>query len=190
MAKRRVVIEHRLPAGQTICVVQGDLTEEPVDAIVNAANERLAHGGGVAGAIVRRGGREIQEQSDRWVAKHGPVSTGSAAITAGGRLPCRFVIHAVGPVWGSGDEENKLAGAVRSALEMAERHELATISMPGISSGIFGFPKKLCATVMIRTVNDYLESKPNGPLQTINLCNIDSPTVDIFATEARRLLGL
>ena len=190
MGTRKVVFERRLPAGQTICVVQGDLTEEPVDAIVNAANERLAHGGGVAGAIVRRGGREIQQQSNEWVAKHGPVPTGTVAITAGGDLPCRYVIHAVGPIWGSGDEENKLAGAVRSALEMAERHELSSISMPGISSGIFGFPKKLCATVMIRTVSDYLQAKTGGSVQIVNLCNIDSATVDIFEAEAERLLGV
>lgn len=186
---RKVVYEHTTPAGQKIRVVQNDLTDEPVDAIVNAANEHLAHGGGVAGAIVRRGGREIQEQSKEWVATHGLVRTGTAAITGAGRLPCRCVIHAVGPVWGSGDEENKLASAVRSALEMAERHELASISMPAISSGIFGFPKKLCATVMLRTVRDYLEKHPDGPVWEVNLCNIDSRTVDIFRTEAERQLG-
>ena len=190
MAIRQVVFEYTLPAGQSICVVQGDLTEEPVDAIVNAANEHLAHGGGVAGAIVRRGGCEIQEQSNAWIARYGPVQTGTAAITTGGALPCRFVIHAVGPVWGSGDEENKLAGAVRSALEMAERHELASISMPAISSGIFGFPKNLCAQVMVRTVREYLESKPGGPIWTVTLCNIDSLTADIFRMEAERQFGL
>jgi len=190
MVARNVVFEHRLPAGQCICIVQGDLTEESVDAIVNAANEHLAHGGGVAGAIVRRGGREIQQQSDEWVAKHGPAPAGTVAITAGGALPCRFIIHAVGPVWGSGDEENKLAGAVRGALEMAERHELASISMPAISSGIFGFPKKLCASVMLRTVSDYLATRAGGPIWTVNLCNIDSVTVNIFKEEAQRRFGV
>jgi len=187
---RKVVFEHTTPAGQTVRIVQNDLTQEPVDAIVNAANEHLAHGGGVAGAIARRGGREIQEQSNQWVATHGPVHTGTAAITGAGRLPCRCVIHAVGPIWGSGDEENKLASAVWSTLEMAEGHELASVSMPAISSGIFGFPKKLCAAVMLRTARDYLEKHPGGPVWEVNLCNIDSETVDIFKAEAARQFGV
>ena len=105
---RRVLFERQTPAGQTICVVQNDLTAEQVDAIVNAANERLAHGGGVAGAISRRGGPTIQRESAEWIREHGPVPTGSAAITGAGELPARYVIHAVGPVWGTGDEEAKL----------------------------------------------------------------------------------
>jgi hypothetical protein len=92
-------------------VVVGDLTEERVDAIVNAANSALAHGGGVAGAIVRRGGQGIQDESDQ----KAPVPVGSAVMTGSGRLPCRFVIHAVGPRWGEGDEEGKLRRGPRAS---------------------------------------------------------------------------
>ena len=151
---RQILFEHTTPGGQVIRVVQNDLTTEAVDAIVNAANEHLAHGGGVARAISRKGGPVIQQESSAWVCEHGPVPTGSAAITGAGSLPCRYVIHAVGPVWGSGDEQAKLASAVRSALDLAGEHELRSVSMPGISSGIFGFPKPLCARVMLRAMGD------------------------------------
>ena len=164
--------------------MQGDLTAEPVDAIVNAANEHLAHGGGVAGAISRRGGPTIQRESTAWVREHGPVHTGSAAITGAGNLPCRYVIHAVGPVWGTGDEEAKLASAVRSALDLAGQHRLRTVSMPGISSGIFGFPKPLCARVMLRTISDWLSSHVQGSVREVNACNIDALTAGIFRDEA------
>jgi len=186
---RTVLFEHRLADGSLIRVVQGDLTAEHVDAIVNAANEHLAHGGGVAGAIVRAGGRSIQAESDEWVRRHGPVRTGTAAITGAGRLPCRYVIHAVGPVWGSGDEVTKLASAVRSALQLATEHGLHSVSLPAISSGIFGFPKPLCAQVMLETVERYLSEHAGGPLREVNLCNIDQQTASIFQEEARRRWG-
>lgn len=188
---RRILYEHTTPAGQVIRVVQGDLTDEAVDAIVNAANEHLAHGGGVAGAIVRKGGYEIQKESNEWVAKHGPVRTGTAAITGAGRLPARYVIHAVGPVWAGGTrgEDEKLASAVRSALALAEQYALRSISMPGISSGIFGFPKERCARIMIETVRGYLAEHPDTSLREINFCNIDATTAEIFAAEAERQFG-
>ena len=103
------IIEKKLPSDQIIQLVQGDITEEDVDAIVNAANEHLQHGGGVAGTISKKGGRIIQKESDDWVQKHGPVSHSHPAWTSGGLLPAKYVIHAVGPVWGDGDEDNKLA---------------------------------------------------------------------------------
>lgn len=186
-----ILFEHTTPAGQVICVVQGDLTEEHVDAIVNAANEHLAHGGGVAGAIVRKGGYEIQQESSDWVARHGPVRTGTAAITGAGKLPARFVIHAVGPVWAGGarGEDDKLASAVRSALALADAHHLQSISMPGISSGIFGFPKERCARIMIGTVREYLTAHPDTSLREIRFCNIDSQTAEIFRAEAERQFG-
>src|SRR4029453_99863 len=90
------------PDGGTLPVIEGDITEQDVDAIVNAANEMLAHGGGVAGAIARKGGPEVMSESRRWVDEHGRVPTGGAAITGGGNLKARYVIHAVGPVWGGG----------------------------------------------------------------------------------------
>jgi len=186
---RRILFEHAVSASQIIRVVQGDLTAEEVDAIVNAANESLAHGGGVAGAIVRRGGHIIQQESDRWVQSHGPVVTGSAVLTGGGLLPARHVIHAVGPIWGSGDETAKLANAVRTALTLANQHNLHSISLPAISSGIFGFPKPLCAQVLLETITTYLKEHPQGTLAEVNLCNLDDLTVKIFDDEARRFFG-
>jgi O-acetyl-ADP-ribose deacetylase (regulator of RNase III) len=175
-----ILAELRSRHGVLIRVVRGDITEEIVDAIVNAANSRLAHGGGVAGAIVRRGGAAIQEESDAWVERHGEVPTGGAAITGAGTLKARFVIHAVGPVWGSGDEDGKLARAVRSAVDLARERGLESISLPAISSGIFGFPKDRCAKVILQVV---LASEG---LEEIRLCSLDGLTAGIFRDEVFR----
>ncbi len=176
----QVVFSVERPDGRVIRVVHGDITEEPVDAIVNAANSHLAHGGGVAGAIVRRGGRVIQEESTRWVREHGPVPTGGAAITSGGRLPARYVIHAVGPRWGMGNEESLLYQAVQSALALADEKQIRSISLPAISTGIFGFPKPLGVRVILRAIEDYLRDHPTSSLREIRLCNIDKYTTDLF----------
>jgi len=184
---RQILLEHYTPAGQLIRIVQGDLTEEPVDAIVNAANEHLAHGGGVAGAIVRKGGPEIQAESDHWVREHGPVRTGTAAITDAGRLPARYVIHAVGPVWRNrGDEDALLTSAVTSALTLAAQHGVRSISLPAISSGIFGFPKARAARVILDAVESFLAAHSQGSIQEVNLCNVDDLTARLFLEEARR----
>lgn len=187
MSTNTVLFEQTLPAGQLVRVVQGDLTAETVEVIVNAANEWLQHGGGVAGAIRRRGGETIQRESDAWVKQHGRVPTGSAAITGAGNLAASYVIHAVGPVWGSGDDEYKLSSAVRSALTLAEEHHLKSISIPGISSGIFGGPKDICARVIIKTTLDYLTQNPASSLEEVRFCNIDNLTAATFVTEAQKL---
>lgn len=134
-------------------LLEGDITRLEVDAIVNAANTHLQHGGGVAWAIASRGGKVIQDESDRI----GYVPTGSAAATSGGDLPCRYVIHAVGPKWGEGDEDQKLASATRAALQRAEELELRSLAYPAISAGIYGFPIDRCARVMLREVQVGLE---------------------------------
>jgi O-acetyl-ADP-ribose deacetylase (regulator of RNase III) len=164
-------------------IVQGDLTEEETEAIVNAANEHLQHGGGVAGATRRRGGPTIQQESDAWVGQHGLVKTGTAAITGGGQLAARYVIHAVGPVWGSGQDEVKLSGAVQSALTLADQHHLTSLAIPGISSGIFGGPKDICARVIVQATLDYLRQHPESGLKAIHFCNIDSLTAMTFKKE-------
>ncbi len=170
-------------------IVQGDITEEPVEAIVNAANERLAHGGGVAGAIVRQGGWEIQEESNAWVREHGRVPTGSAAITGAGQLPARYVIHAVGPIWGSGDEDAKLAGAVHSALRLAEEHGVRSVSLPAISAGLFGFPRERCARILLETIAGFLEKEAPTALREVRVCLYDGETAEIFVQQARRQFG-
>jgi len=158
-----------------IVVVHGDLTEERVDAIVNAANPRLAHGGGVAGAIVRKGGEEIQRESF----VKAPVAVGGAVVTGAGRLPCRWVIHAVGPVWGEGDEEAKLRAAVRSALDRAAELGLASVALPAISTGIFGYPKaEGCRAIVEEAIRRL--SGETGPLRMIRLVSIDEETARRF----------
>ena len=182
----RIVAEQTLPGGQTLRLIHGDLTEEKVDAIVNAANPQLVHGGGVAGAIVRRGGPEIQRESDAWVQQHGPVSHQRPAITGAGRLPCRYVIHAVGPVWGDGDEDNKLRAAVTGSLTLADEHGLLSLALPAISTGIFGFPKDRGARVILDAVENFFIQYPETSLNEVHITLIDEPSVRVFADEFHR----
>src|SRR5512143_3132648 len=153
-------------AGTTIRLVSADLTERDVDAIVNAANSHLQHGGGVAGAIVRKGGRVIQDESD----KIGYVPVGGAAITTGGKLKARYVIHAVGPRMGEGDEDGKLKRAINSVLALATEEKLRSISIPAISAGIFGFPKDRCAEILVGETAAYIKNNPSVSLELIEFC--------------------
>src|SRR5512143_4256941 len=150
-----VLSEHVLSTNQIIQIVQGDITTEAVDAIVNAANEHLQHGGGVAWAISKKGGSTIQKESDAWIRHHGAVSHARPAWTSGGQLPAKYVIHAVGPVWGDGDEDNKLESAVTGSLRVAEELKCSSIALPAISTGIFGFPKERAAEIIFSTLETY-----------------------------------
>ena len=176
----RVLVEHVFPAGQTLQLVEGDLTQEDVDAIVNAANAQLQHGGGVAGAILRRGGREIQTESNTWVRQHGPVSHAKPAYTGAGRLHCRYIIHAVGPVWGEGDEDKKLTAAIHGSLELADRLQLTSIAFPAISTGIFGYPKERAAGVIYNLFNEYFRKETPSTLKLIRLTLFDQSTISAF----------
>lgn len=133
-------------------LVKGDITELAVDAVVNAANAHLQMGGGVAGAIVRKGGQIIQDECD----KIGFTPVGEAALTGGGNLKARYVIHAVGPRMGEGDEDNKLLNATLNSLRLAQQKQLQTIAFPAISTGIFGYPLDKCAQIMLRTTKEFL----------------------------------
>ncbi len=157
--------EQFFPSGQRVEIVTGDLTRQEVDAIVNAANSQLAHGGGVAGVIVRRGGSIIQSESDAWVQRNGPVSHDKPAFTSAGVLPCRYVIHAVGPVWGEGGEEQKLGSAVFGSLELAEKLDLRSIAFPAISTGIFGVPCPLASRYFHRRWKHIFQ---NARIQNLN----------------------
>ena len=161
-----------------ISVIYGDITEEEVDAIVNAANSHLSHGGGVAGAIARRGGEQIRAESRKWIEEHGIVPAGSVAVTGAGNLSAKYVIHAVGPRWGEGDEETKLKNAVRNALEKAGELKCESISIPAISTGIFGFPKKPGAKIIVDEAIKF--AKNPGTVREIRFCNIDAETSEIF----------
>ena len=160
-------------------IKEADITAMHVDAIVNAANNMLKHGGGVAGMIVEKGGPVIQEESDVWVkAWGGHLNTGSAAITTGGKLPARYVIHAVGPRMGEGDEDRKLEQAALSCLSEAEKRHFKSIAFPAISTGIFGYPMHRCAQVMLTTVIQYVQKKTG--LQKIIFCLRGSEALQIF----------
>jgi O-acetyl-ADP-ribose deacetylase (regulator of RNase III) len=175
----RILLSHTFPSGLNVYLVQGDITDESVDAIVNAANSRLAHGGGVAGAIARKGGSAIQAESDAWVRAHGPVSYERPAVTGAGNLPCKAVIHAVGPVWGAGDEDAKLRAAILGALGAAVERGCSSASLPAISTGIFGFPKERAARVIWQAIADFADGAATS-LREIRVTILDDPTVAAF----------
>lgn len=139
-------------------LVEGDITLQDTEAIVNAANSRLAGGGGVDGAIHRAGGPEIMEECR----KIGGCPTGEARITTGGRLKARYVIHTVGPVYrgGTKGEAELLASCYRNSLEIARERELKSIAFPSISTGAYGYPIEDAARIAIKTVVDYLKEHP------------------------------
>jgi O-acetyl-ADP-ribose deacetylase (regulator of RNase III) len=175
------LLEIPLLSGVTLQLVQGDITAEKTDAIVNAANEYLQHGAGVAGAIVRRGGPAIETESEAWIKQHGLVSHESPAWTSGGRMPARYVIHAVGPVWGDGDEDAKLAAAVTGSLRVADELNLTSIALPAISTGIFGFPKERAADVILKSIEKYLHEKPGSGIKLVRLVLYDQATITSFS---------
>ena len=177
------IITERTVNGKILRLVQGDITGRDVDAIVNAANSHLQHGGGVAGAIVRKGGSIIQEESDRI----GHVPVGNAAVTGAGRLPAKYVIHAVGPRMGEGDEDHKLRNAVFSSLSLASGKNLKSISLPAISSGIFGFPKDRCAEILVGEAARYLKEHPKTSIEVIEFCIYDDLTLEHFKREFAKI---
>ena len=182
-----VLMERVLQTGQTIQIVQGDITIENVDAIVNAANEHLQHRGGVAWAISKKGGPKIQKESDEWIRQHGLVPHSHPAWTSGGLLPSKYVIHAVGPVWGntqragtSGDEDVKLADAVTGSLRVADELKCSSIALPAISTGIYGFPKDRAAEIIFSAIDKYFFENLSSAVKTVKLVLFDQPSVDVF----------
>jgi putative ATPase len=175
-----ILVERILSTGQSLQIVQGDITTEEVDAIVNAANEYLQHGGGVAWAIVRSGGDVIQDESDKWIKQYGLVSHTHPAWTSGGALPAKYIIHAVGPVWGDGDEDKKLADAVTGSLRVADELKLLSIAMPAISTGIFGFPKERAAGIIFSAIKNFFSDNQNSTLKVIRIVLFDDATIQPF----------
>ena len=168
--------------GKQLVLVQGDITEMDTDAIVNAANKNLILGAGVAGAIRTKGGATIQEECNRI----GGAPVGGAAITTGGDLKASYVIHAVGPRMGEGDEDRKLADATRNSLKLANEKGLASITFPAISTGIFGFPKDRCARIMLTTVAETLKKEATS-LKEVVFCLWGEETLQVFQNEAEEL---
>jgi O-acetyl-ADP-ribose deacetylase len=161
--------------GKKIRLIQGDLTELDTDAIVNAANAQLILGGGVAGAIRTKGGPSIQEECDRI----GGTTVGGAVITGAGKLKTRYVIHAVGPRTGEGDEDEKLRQATLNSLERAAEKGLHSIAFPAVSTGIFGFPKDRCADIMLRTTIGWIRDKDTSVNEVV-FCLWANQDLEIF----------
>jgi len=176
MTRMAQVLAERLIGKCTVQLVRGDLTAETSAAIVNAANSQLMHGGGVAGAIARSGGPTIQEESDAWVRAHGPVTHESPAWTTAGSLPAEYVIHAVGPVWGEGDEEAKLEAAVRGSMRLAEKLGLDSVSLPAISTGIFGFPRAAAARAILGAIVAHV-SERHSTIHAIRVVLMDEDSM-------------
>ncbi len=171
----RVNIENRV-----LELLEGDITEMHTDAIVNAANAQLILGGGVAGAIKRRGGPEIQEECN----KIGGTSVGGAVITTAGSLKAKYVIHAVGPRMGEGNEDQKLKDATLNSLKLAHDNNLRSISFPAISAGVFGFPIERCAKIMLETTIDYLKGQTS--LEKVIFCLFGQDSYQVFANQVEK----
>ncbi len=171
--------------GRTVELQQGDITLQQVDAIVNAANSRLAGGGGVDGAIHRRGGPEIMQDTDARYPQGCP--TGSAVISTAGKLKAKHVIHAVGPVWSGGQrgEAELLAGAYRRSLELAAEHDCRSIALPALSTGAYRFPMQQAARIAISTAIDFLERSEQP--ESVRFVLYDADAYDVFAAALEEL---
>jgi O-acetyl-ADP-ribose deacetylase (regulator of RNase III) len=176
---------HRTQHGKTLELVQGDITEQAVDALVNAANSRLAGGGGVDGAIHRRGGPEIMRETARRYPDGCP--TGSAVISGAGDLPAKYVIHAVGPVWRGGNrgEPELLRSAYRAALDLARQHDCRSVALPSLSTGAYGYPLDQAARGALSTAAEFLASE--GPPDLVRFVLFGAEALAAFETALREL---
>jgi O-acetyl-ADP-ribose deacetylase len=175
----------QFPGNRIFRVVAGNLLDQPSDAIVNAATRSLAHGGGVAAAISRAAGPVLDEASRQYVKENGPVPVGDAVVTTAGRLPFEGVIHAVGPVWGEGDEATKLASAVAAALTAANQRGWRTIAMPAVSSGIFRVPLAICARAYLDGLARHLHEQPGSCVRDVRLVLLPGPASDELVEHLR-----
>ncbi len=164
----------------TLELVEGDVTEMQTEAIVNAANARLVLGGGVAGAIRRKGGPQIQEECN----KIGGTFVGGAVKTTGGNLKAKYVIHAVGPRMGEANAGEKLKNATLNSLKLADEETIKSISLPAISTGVFGFPIQRCAEIMLQTVVDYLKGQTG--LEKVIFCLFGRDSYEVFANQLKQ----
>ena len=164
-------------------IIKGDITEMETEAIVNAANAQLVLGGGVAGAIRKKGGPAIPEECNR----KGEIFVGGAVLTTGGNLKAKYVIHAVGPRMGEGNEDEKLKNATLNSLKLAEKKRIKSISFPAISSGIFGFPIERCAEIMLRTTIDYLKGRTN--IERVCFCLFGQEAFEVFEKQLKKELS-
>ncbi|XP_059543655.1 protein mono-ADP-ribosyltransferase PARP9 [Myotis daubentonii] len=194
-SESRQVFRKRLTPGLELSVWKGDLTRHAVDVVVNAANEELRHGGGLAQALVKAGGQEIQEESDWYISTHGKIQIGGIAVTGPGKLPCKCLIHAVGPRWVARDAgrcQADLGRAIENILDFVTAGNLypETVAIPALSSGIFQFPLGLCTRIIVGTISLYFQGKrPASNLKEIHLVSNEDPTVAAFKTASEDILG-
>jgi O-acetyl-ADP-ribose deacetylase len=171
----------RVVDGRAVVALAGDLTAQQVDVVVNAANEQLRHGGGVAAAVARAGGPRVQAESDAWVAEHGEVGPGQAAVTTGGDMAAGRVVHVVGPRYHAGQaNEGLLRQAVRAALDAARDEGAASVALPMISTGVFGYPPEEAARVIAAETAAWLAADP-GPVEEVRLVGFDDTAAARFA---------
>ncbi len=175
-ARRRI-------AGATVVALAGDLTKEEVDAIVNAANAELQHGGGVAAAIAKAGGRVIQEESDDYIEQHGPLEKGEAATTTAGEMPAHWVVHVAGPVYEESSDQNEphLRATVSAALGAAAEAGARSMAFPAISAGVYGYPRDEATGIIASEVARWLREH-EGRLDEVRLVGLDEETAQDFAT--------
>ncbi|QBI20594.1 macro domain-containing protein [Egibacter rhizosphaerae] len=175
------VIGRQEIGSRRVVALQGDLTAQHVDAIVNAANEQLQHGGGVAAAIAKAGGHDIQRESDAWLHEHGEVGHGEAAVTSAGRMPADYVVHVVGPRYKDGqDNARLLRETVAAALDAARDYDCKSIALPAISAGIFGYPADEATRVIGEACLAWLGDDA-GSLTEVRLVGIDQRGAELFA---------
>ena len=174
---------------RVLALWEGDITKFPADAIGNAANSALAGGGGVDGAIHRAGGPSIMRELDSIRARTGGCPTGSAVLTSAGRLPARFVLHAVGPVYRDGrhGEPELLASCYRTCLRLAEENGAKTVSFPSISTGVYGYPMEAAAEVAIRTVAEHLR-RPECKIERVTLVMFGAAALETYEKRFRDLV--
>ena len=171
-----------------LILVQGDITLQRTDAIVNAANSSLMGGGGVDGAIHMVGGPKILEECKKIVAKQGRLPTGQVVITTGGNLPAKYVIHTVGPVWhgGANNEAQLLASAYSESLKLAEKNNLKSIAFPSISTGVYGYPVKQAAEVALLTVKSFLKNEARS-IKEVTFVLFNSKIYDVYTSTLKDL---
>jgi O-acetyl-ADP-ribose deacetylase (regulator of RNase III) len=171
----------------TLECVQGDITEQDTDVIVNAANESLIGGGGVDGAIRRAAGPAVELELEKIRQEMGGCPTGTAVLTSGGKLKARWIVHTVGPIWANGEqnEAQQLSSAYRESLKLAEAQGAKSISFPAISTGVYGYPVEQASRIAGQSIIDYLKGKTK--LNLVRLVLFDSNTKDVFA---RTLISL
>ena len=188
---QNMIFQGTTDTGCTVRVMQGDLTEVSADVMVNAANEQLRHDGGVAGIISRKGGPIVQEESTKYVKSAGQLSTGDAVLLKGvGNLPCKAIIHAVGPRWNGGqnNEEADLVRTVYNSLLEASKHKFMSIAFPAISSGIFGVPRPICAKAMMEGIRAFSSTDRSNQLQSITIMLLQEWHITTFTQAAGAVL--